>query len=108
MEHPDRPDRSGIGECGRILLQSEGGEQYVSCCQSLRGIAADSLDRVWRWVLILSFSSCYIMWGTCLTIYDLSRSIKTDHHIAITFLAQWHPLIQPRMTGLRKGYAGGS
>ena len=27
---------------------------------------------------------------------------------AITFLAQWHPLIEPRMTKLRTGYAGGS
>jgi len=46
-------------------------------------------NTVWRWVLMLSFASCYIMW-------------------AITFLAQWHPLIQPRMTGLRHGYAAGS
>jgi len=37
---------------------------------------------VWRSTLILSFASCYIMW-------------------AITFLAQWHPLIRPRMNGFR-------
>lgn len=44
---------------------------------------------IWRSTLILSFASCYIMW-------------------AITFLAQWHPLIEPRMATLRHGYAGGS
>ncbi|EPQ63955.1 Vacuolar H+ ATPase subunit [Blumeria graminis f. sp. tritici 96224] len=38
---------------------------------------------IWRSTLILSFSSCYIMW-------------------AITFLAQWHPLIVPRRGGLRE------
>jgi len=32
---------------------------------------------VWRSSLILAFAACYIMW-------------------AITFLAQWHPLIEPR------------
>ncbi|KAH7391475.1 ATP synthase subunit H-domain-containing protein [Cadophora sp. MPI-SDFR-AT-0126] len=37
---------------------------------------------IWRSSLILSFASCYIMW-------------------AITFLAQWHPLIVPRASGLR-------
>merc|ERR1712093_275581 len=37
---------------------------------------------IWRSSLILSFASCYIMW-------------------AITFLAQWHPLIEPRASGLR-------
>lgn len=44
---------------------------------------------IWRSSLILSFASCYIMW-------------------AITFLAQWHPLIEPRMAKLRPGYPGGS
>ncbi|KAI6244875.1 V-type proton ATPase subunit [Erysiphe necator] len=38
---------------------------------------------VWRSSLILSFASCFIMW-------------------AITFLAQWHPLIVPRRGGLRE------
>ncbi|CAG8958808.1 hypothetical protein HYALB_00004578 [Hymenoscyphus albidus] len=38
---------------------------------------------IWRSSLILSFASCYIMW-------------------AITFLAQWHPLIEPRRGGLTK------
>ncbi|TVY88580.1 V-type proton ATPase subunit e [Lachnellula willkommii] len=41
---------------------------------------------IWRSSLILSFASCYIMW-------------------AITFLAQWHPLIVPRRSGLRTGAA---
>lgn len=44
---------------------------------------------VWRSTLILSFASCYIMW-------------------AITFMAQWHPLIEPKMSKLRPGYPGGS
>jgi V-type H+-transporting ATPase subunit e len=37
---------------------------------------------IWRSSLILAFSSCYIMW-------------------AITFLAQWHPLITPKRANLR-------
>ncbi|KAK7563734.1 ATP synthase subunit H-domain-containing protein [Phyllosticta citricarpa] len=37
---------------------------------------------VWRSTLILSAWSCYLMW-------------------AITFLAQWHPLITPRRSDLR-------
>ncbi|KAF7504050.1 hypothetical protein GJ744_002879 [Endocarpon pusillum] len=42
-------------------------------------------NTVWRSTLILSFASCYIMW-------------------AITFLAQWHPLIEPYRNTLRPGY----
>ncbi|KFY70925.1 hypothetical protein V501_04005 [Pseudogymnoascus sp. VKM F-4519 (FW-2642)] len=41
---------------------------------------------VWRSTLILSFASCYIMW-------------------AITFLAQLHPLINPKRSDLRPEYA---
>ncbi|KFY59607.1 hypothetical protein V496_05642 [Pseudogymnoascus sp. VKM F-4515 (FW-2607)] len=41
---------------------------------------------VWRSTLILSFASCYIMW-------------------AITFLAQLHPLINPKRSNLRPEYA---
>ncbi|KAF6240997.1 hypothetical protein HO173_000790 [Letharia columbiana] len=41
---------------------------------------------VWRSSLILSFASCYIMW-------------------AITFLAQWHPLINPENAELRPEHA---
>jgi len=37
---------------------------------------------IWRSSLILGMSACYIMW-------------------AITFLAQWHPLIEPKRTDLR-------
>lgn len=44
--------------------------------------AADDSCRVWRSSLILSAWSCYLMW-------------------AITFLAQWHPLINPRRSDLR-------
>lgn len=39
-------------------------------------------SRVWRSTLVLSFASCYIMW-------------------AITFMAQWHPLIEPRRANMR-------
>ncbi|KAL4916949.1 ATPase, V0 complex, subunit E1/e2 [Aspergillus aurantiobrunneus] len=37
---------------------------------------------LWRSTLILSFASCYLMW-------------------AITFLAQWHPLIAPKRSDIR-------
>ncbi|KAK3487721.1 ATPase, V0 complex, subunit E1/e2 [Neurospora hispaniola] len=40
---------------------------------------------LWRSSLILAFVSCYLMW-------------------AITFLAQLHPLIEPRRSDLRKEY----
>ncbi|EHA54669.1 H(+)-transporting V0 sector ATPase subunit e [Pyricularia oryzae] len=40
---------------------------------------------LWRSSLILAFVSCYMMW-------------------AITFLAQLHPLIEPRRSDLRKAY----
>ncbi|KAK3688483.1 ATP synthase subunit H-domain-containing protein [Podospora appendiculata] len=42
-------------------------------------------NSLWRSSLILSFVSCYLMW-------------------AITFLAQLHPLIEPRRSDLRKDY----
>jgi len=54
---------------------------------------------IWRSTLILSFASCYLMWGTY-TLADVEESGKRDYGlictIAITFLAQWHPLIVPR------------
>ncbi|KAE8147455.1 ATPase, V0 complex, subunit E1/e2 [Aspergillus avenaceus] len=37
---------------------------------------------LWRSTLVLSFVSCYLMW-------------------AITFLAQWHPLITPKRSNMR-------
>lgn len=40
---------------------------------------------LWRSSLILAFVSCYLMW-------------------AITFLAQLHPLIEPRRSDLRTKY----
>ncbi|KAL4931279.1 ATPase, V0 complex, subunit E1/e2 [Aspergillus undulatus] len=39
---------------------------------------------LWRSTLILSLASCYLMW-------------------AITFLAQWHPLIAPKRADIRPG-----
>ncbi|WPG99284.1 Hypothetical protein R9X50_00209700 [Acrodontium crateriforme] len=43
---------------------------------------------IWRSTLVLSAWSCWLMW-------------------AITFLAQWHPLIVPERTDLRSQYNGG-
>ncbi|EAU38187.1 conserved hypothetical protein [Aspergillus terreus NIH2624] len=40
---------------------------------------------LWRSTLILSFVSCYLMW-------------------AITFMAQWHPLIVPKRSDIRPGH----
>ncbi|KAL4875305.1 V-type proton ATPase subunit E [Aspergillus karnatakaensis] len=37
---------------------------------------------LWRSTIILSIASCYLMW-------------------AITFLAQWHPLIAPKRADIR-------
>ncbi|KAF2763084.1 hypothetical protein EJ05DRAFT_472023 [Pseudovirgaria hyperparasitica] len=37
---------------------------------------------IWRSSLILSAAACYLMW-------------------AITFLAQWHPLVQPQRNDIR-------
>ncbi|RDW92044.1 V-type proton ATPase subunit e-like protein [Coleophoma crateriformis] len=61
---------------------------------------------IWRSSLILSFASCYIMWGT----QQFQRSAMaapglTDLDIAITFMAQWHPLIVPRRGDLRPEFA---
>lgn len=42
-------------------------------------------NSVWRSSLILSAAACYIMW-------------------AVTFFAQWHPLISPRRSDLREEY----
>ncbi|KJY02474.1 Vacuolar ATP synthase subunit e like protein [Zymoseptoria brevis] len=43
---------------------------------------------VWRSSIILSVASCWLMW-------------------AITFLAQWHPLIVPERSDLRPEFNGG-
>ncbi|KAF5009183.1 hypothetical protein FDECE_4584 [Fusarium decemcellulare] len=56
---------------------------------SLRHLQLDMLTldnhRLWRSSLILAIVSCYLMW-------------------AITFLAQLHPLIAPRRSGIREEY----
>ena len=46
--------------------------------------------------------------GYACTCTAISWEKTTDCDAAITFLAQWHPLIEPRMTALRSGYVGGS
>ncbi|TKA79069.1 hypothetical protein B0A55_02510 [Friedmanniomyces simplex] len=43
---------------------------------------------VWRSTLVLSAWACWLMW-------------------AITFLAQWHPLISPQRADLRPEYVNG-
>ncbi|KAF1819676.1 uncharacterized protein K489DRAFT_434388 [Dissoconium aciculare CBS 342.82] len=43
---------------------------------------------IWRSTVILSVVSCWLMW-------------------AITFLAQWHPLIVPERSDLRPEFNGG-
>ncbi|OCK73794.1 V-type proton ATPase subunit E [Lepidopterella palustris CBS 459.81] len=50
----------------------------VSWCAAPKG----ENQTVWRSTLILSAVACFLMW-------------------AITFLAQWHPLIQPIRNDLR-------
>ncbi|KAE9363552.1 hypothetical protein N431DRAFT_114742 [Stipitochalara longipes BDJ] len=55
---------------------------------------------IWRSSLILSFASCYIMWGMILLLHSQNSLLI---FIAITFLAQWHPLIVPRRNDLRAG-----
>lgn len=61
---------------------------------------------VWRSTLILSACSCWLMWGT------YSEELMVSGHVyvfqrltgwlaAVTFLAQWHPLIAPERSDLR-------
>lgn len=66
------------------------------------------INRVWRSTLILSFASCYIMWGESPSAAYTTSLMWTNNMVAITFMAQWHPLIEPKMSKLRKGYPGGS
>jgi V-type H+-transporting ATPase subunit e len=49
------------------------------------GTELSSSSRLWRSSIILSIASCYLMW-------------------AVTFLAQLHPLIEPRRSDLRKEF----
>lgn len=42
-------------------------------------------NRTWRSSLILAFASCYLMWF-------------------VTFMAQLHPLIEPRRNNLRESF----
>lgn len=74
---------------------------------------------VWRSSLILSFVSCYLMWGRfpsprLVSVQGVSTILSALHlrfavyanfaHIAITFMPQWHPLIVPRRGDMRAGY----
>lgn len=62
--------------------------------------------------MVLSAWSCWLMWGTSMT-PDKERSnrrgwdLLMDVVTAITFLAQWHPLIVPERSDLRPEYVNG-
>lgn len=76
-------------------------------------LATNTLDRsVWRSTLILSAWSCWLMWGTYPPTCSFTWYIECDVltftiSVAITFLAQWHPLIAPERSDLRPEYNGG-
>ncbi|RMY64586.1 hypothetical protein D0863_09714 [Hortaea werneckii] len=60
---------------------------------------------VWRSTLILSAWSCWLMWDA-----EVVTGIGTSQltmNTAITFLAQWHPLIVPERGDLRPEYNNG-
>ncbi|EXV01021.1 ATP synthase subunit H domain protein [Metarhizium robertsii] len=60
----------------------------VALCVASWFLAPKGQNQVlWRSSLILSIVSCYLMW-------------------AITFLAQLHPLIEPKRNDLREEYLG--
>jgi len=71
-------------------------------------------NSVWRSTLILSFASCYIMWGMPASYFlrfcgvpDALGQVggyRLTGQIAITFMAQWHPLIKPLNSSLRPEY----
>lgn len=61
---------------------------------------------VWRSTIILSAASCWLMWGTyCKRTSE--RSLGLMRWAAITFLAQWHPLISPQRKDLRPEFNQG-
>jgi hypothetical protein len=70
------------------------------------GLTSRSFDSVWRSTLILTFASCYIMWGKSAPprLWSLVCAIVDIGDTAITFLAQLHPLIEPKSSTLRPGY----
>lgn len=100
--------------------KSQGREPDVLAPLIPRPITRTNTSRssIWRSTLVLSFASCYIMWGTsvhthrprCSQILLWKKEAKhmLTRSAAIVFLAQWHPLIEPKMGKLRPGYAGGS
>jgi hypothetical protein len=66
---------------------------------------------LFRSTLILTFVSCYLMWGmlvvTCCpyppipVICVLHEIYSNILNIAIVFLSQWHPLIAPKRSDIR-------
>jgi len=94
-EREDQPQPSLLPHIYSILLEHEGNSTMANGWSIFIGLAIvvalsviawffspkGENQTVWRSTLILSFASCYLMW-------------------AITFLAQYHPLIKPRMSTL--------
>ena len=64
------------------------------------------LYSVWRSTIILSAASCWLMWGTYCKRPD-RRGVGLTGWTAITFLAQWHPLISPQRKDLRPEFNQG-
>lgn len=64
------------------------------------------LHSVWRSTIILSAASCWLMWGTCWKRTN-GRDLELTSWTAITFLAQWHPLISPQRKDLRPEFNQG-
>lgn len=63
---------------------------------------------VWRSTLILSAWSCWLMWGTAPSLARRNQSMSIlTYDLAITFLAQWHPLMTPERNDLRPEYVNG-
>jgi len=67
------------------LLSPKGENQTyaINRISHLGGVAANVLGRIWRSSLILSFVSCYIMWGKWILIFA-TRSVRSPFHGTIT------------------------
>jgi hypothetical protein len=59
------------------------------------------LSSIWRSSLILAFASCYLMWGTILSVKNNELRLMS---VAITLLAQLNPLVEPRRGDWRPDY----
>lgn len=66
---------------------------------------SNQVHSVWRSTLILSFVSCYLMWGMSsspsLAPLETGSATSLTPGTAIVFMAQWHPLIAPKRADIR-------